>query len=562
MQTRTYFSVHIRKDLMSPSSVQDVEDDIVLFNRVRHAATADPEIRRASSRKGSGGSVPDMRKKENRAFLVNAAPSPHLRLKARFHTDDHFTNSAVNTAKAAIQSAKELNALNIEETQARLSDLRSARAGRRRNLTRLRNIKQMLIRASRAVKEGKAPSYSLAGIFERYDAGTGEFLILRGGKIKQSYSDPYLFEIRYVDPEIRRLEHTIRLLDEKEERLRIKAARMKETPPGICYGTKNFFRRQYDHDRYPDHDIWKQSFRKRRCRALMVSGRKDAVQGNFLFRYDPENRTLTYTSQQGRHKVIFPGVVFPYGQEKVEAAVLAPKADRHATAWRIIDTGGSFLIQCIVSEDEAPRLNDFFLDGCVCMDTNYDNLSIAQLDGCGNPLWHKVIPFDLEGCSSERAGHILSNVLEKVFGACRLANMPLAMEDLKLKHTADHYGSKKRNRVTSRFAFSKITDLVDSKSFKYGISVTKVDPAYTSQMGKVLYVKKYGLSVHEGAAVVIGRRAMGLCDRLPEPFRMGLSAAQASDKRLRQWKAAYREIKQLLPKDMYAFDFRAHTDTG
>jgi hypothetical protein len=43
-----------------------------------------------------------------------------------------------------------------------------------------------------------------------------------------------------------------------------------------------------------------------------------------------------------------------------------------------------------------------------------------------------------------------------------------------------------------------------------------VNPAYTSVIGRFKYMKKYGLSVHESAALVIGRRGLGYQERLPK----------------------------------------------
>ena len=51
-----------------------------------------------------------------------------------------------------------------------------------------------------------------------------------------------------------------------------------------------------------------------------------------------------------------------------------------------------------------------------------------------------------------------------------------------------------------------------------GIELISVNPAYTSQIGHHKFMKKYGISSHESAALVIGRRCLGFkrVEKLPQ----------------------------------------------
>ena len=44
-------------------------------------------------------------------------------------------------------------------------------------------------------------------------------------------------------------------------------------------------------------------------------------------------------------------------------------------------------------------------------------------------------------------------------------------------------------------------------------------PAYTSQMGKFLFMRRYGMSIHQAAAYTIGLVGMGLYDKLAPDLR-------------------------------------------
>ncbi|MCR5007884.1 MAG: hypothetical protein K6A76_04810 [Oribacterium sp.] len=556
MATRVFFSRHIPKSSVIGAEI--VESDIRLFNKVMHKAMTLDEVRSKSKREATG--APDLRKKANKALCTRKV-SAHIFLKSTYSVDDYFANSAVNTAKAAIQSVKELNKLNIDELSSQKKDLSKKQASVKTTLTRLTKIKDELKRVSKLIKTSGYAMYKFRTPVERYDISTGKFQIMSYGKVITEYDNAYLFEVRYVDPKIRRCKNTLRLLKERSNSIDEKIKSLKEDLPGICFGSKKLFKQQYITGKYPDYDTWLRSFRKRREHSLTISGRKDASQGNFLFSYDPKEKVLTYRTQQKesgkRILVRFPGVEFPYGQGHVDMAVLAKKDERKSVCWRISDEGGSFLVQCMVDVRADGYVNNCYLDGCIAMDSNCDNISISELDASGNIKRHKVVYFDLSMASKGHAEHILSKALDVAFDWCDSTNKPFAMEDLSVKHPADRYGNKKKNRITSGFAFSKITALAESKALKHKVTIKTVNPAYTSQTGKVMFMKKYGMSIHEAASAAIGRRAMDINEKLNKTYRAQLSDDVIKQNRWKQWKAAYKMIKTIRPDEMYSIRFTA-----
>ena len=67
----------------------------------------------------------------------------------------------------------------------------------------------------------------------------------------------------------------------------------------------------------------------------------------------------------------------------------------------------------------------------------------------------------------------------------------------------------------SMFAYNKMISAIKSRAEKMGVAVFDVNPAYTSQIGKMKYMKRFGISIHEAASFVIARRAMGFKEKLP-----------------------------------------------
>ena len=190
------------------------------------------------------------------------------------------------------------------------------------------------------------------------------------------------------------------------------------------------------------------------------------------------------------------------------------------------------------------------------MDFNWDRIAVTELDGEGSLLNKKVIPFKMEDLSSEQTGHQISNALEAVFAICCEKKKPHVAEDIgRTKRKQDLYSkTAKKNRRISMFASKKIRTLTESKSFKYSVDVTFVNPAYTSQTGKVKYMRRFGMSIHEAAAYVIGRRGLGIIDRLPLIYRQQLKREHASLPRLTQWARAYKFTKAVQAAAMYQVD--------
>ncbi len=62
--------------------------------------------------------------------------------------------------------------------------------------------------------------------------------------------------------------------------------------------------------------------------------------------------------------------------------------------------------------------------------------------------------------------------------------------------------------MLSSFAYSKIIELIKSRSYDKGIEVIEINPAYTSKIGKFKYQNKYKLTTHQAAALVIARRGL------------------------------------------------------
>ena len=107
---------------------------------------------------------------------------------------------------------------------------------------------------------------------------------------------------------------------------------------------------------------------------------------------------------------------------------------------------------------------------------------------------------------------LIGDVSKRVVEWSVQTQKPLVIEKLsfgKKKSELREIGNGRYARMLSSFAYSSITTSLKSRAFRYGTSVMEVNPAYTSIIGRVKFSNRYGLSVHESAALCIGRRYLG-----------------------------------------------------
>ena len=79
--------------------------------------------------------------------------------------------------------------------------------------------------------------------------------------------------------------------------------------------------------------------------------------------------------------------------------------------------------------------------------------------------------------------------------------------------------------MAHNFIYRKMIEAVKSRAVKEGVEVIEVPAAYTSVVGKLKYQDMYSLSVHNAAAMVIGR--LGL---LPKSDRVVVNVSGSEER--------------------------------
>ena len=311
----------------------------------------------------------------------------------------------------------------------------------------------------------------------------------------------------------------------------------------LCFGSKKLWRKQYDlkANGYASHEAWLDDWRAARSDEFFVLGSRDETAGcQLCVASVNDDGTLTLRlrmpdSLAGRHGkyLVVPNVRFASGHDVVLAALGSnteyavyrrehgEKAARATTLGQAIsyrfkrDVKGWRVF--VTTELPAVEVTTDRRRGAIGVDLNADHLAMSETDASGNYVKAWRVPLVTYGKSNHQAEALIGDAVAGVVGYARGAGKPLVVEklDFREKKAALEGESRKYSRMLSGFSYGKIKAYFLSRGYREGIEIIEVNPAYSSVVGRVKFMERYGLTVHQAAALVLARRLLGCSERVP-----------------------------------------------
>lgn len=454
-------------------------------------------------------------------------------LKERFQTNDYYNCAVYTAASGCLSSQKELQKLYIRGLE---NDLKSRDVKIQAEKEKLEK-KQAVKRSIR--------QYIRAGRWERPYPKCQ--LKVCGNKVKlPGKKEIPLAEYEYkVEREIRRLKTKLALLADSRKRAEKKKQDLEgHAPRRIVFGSKKRFRQKDQAG--TDLSAWKEDFRMARHASMSLPGRHTSRDCNFLAAL--RGNDLIVRCMDGTATVFHDFHLSRY-QDVYEQMLSARPAERRPVCYNFQikkDQKGRIYLQVSVTLVlENPYVNESLEDGCIAIDLNYDHVALSNIDAAGKRIGGKVLRFDPELKTNGQISEEIGRVMAVVGGYCVKHKKPLLMEDLDttVSRYGLRYGDTKRNRHASLFAYRKMTACIENQSLKQGFGVLKVNPAYTSQMGKILFMRKLGLSIHAAASYAVGLKGMGFIQLLKPDDSM----IRLLPKGMRKKAEGASEIRDLIP---------------
>ncbi len=311
----------------------------------------------------------------------------------------------------------------------------------------------------------------------------------------------------------------------------------------LCFGSKRLWHKQYHFAKngYANHREWLADWRDARSNEFFVLGSRDETGGcQLCVAAVADDGTLTLrlrmpdclAGQHGKYLTIR-GVRFAYGHEQVLAALdsnaeyarhrrehgdkaaratslgqaISYRFKRDGKGWRVFATT-SMMDVAVVTDKRR---------GAVGVDLNADHLAVCETDASGNPVYSFGVPLVTYGKSQHQAEAIIGDAVASVVDYAPEAGKPIVIErlDFRQKKAMLEGESHRYRRMLSSFSYGKIKEYFISRGHRQGVEVHLVNPAFSSLIGRVKFMERYGLSVHQAAALVLARRLLGCSERIP-----------------------------------------------
>lgn len=256
---------------------------------------------------------------------------------------------------------------------------------------------------------------------------------------------------------------------------------------------------------------------------MTLPGRSDGKYCNFLCRYMDGN--LIVTNTDGTETVFEDFQLARFQNEFLNHFKVSRegrKPLRYNFNLKKDNQERVYIIVSVTLELENKYVNYSTETGCIAIDLNYDHVALADIDKEGNLLESKVIHFDIANKSSGAITDTIGRVMSEVGAYVEAKNKVLIIEKIdtsRSKHGM-RYGNSIRNQRAGVFAYNKMTGCLHNQAYKRSFDIIQINPAYTSQIGKFLYMKQYGLSIHQAAAYCIGLKGLNQIDRLKPDSRL------------------------------------------
>ncbi|NER04371.1 MAG: IS200/IS605 family element transposase accessory protein TnpB, partial [Okeania sp. SIO3C4] len=151
-------------------------------------------------------------------------------------------------------------------------------------------------------------------------------------------------------------------------------------------------------------------------------------------------------------------------------------------------------------------------NGCIGIDFNAEEISVAYVKWDGNIEYLEELPYQWKNQTTGQRQATMRNIVATIVKLADFFECAIAIESLDFtkKKSKMSEESKVYNAMLSNLSTGMFREALESRCRRFGVELIKVNPAFTSVIGMINYMAKYGLNSGTAAALVIGRRALKL----------------------------------------------------
>jgi len=302
----------------------------------------------------------------------------------------------------------------------------------------------------------------------------------------------------------------------------------------------------------------KKQWRELRQGTLVSIGSK-ADKGNRLMRFEDINRHLHLRITARHREFIYAKVLREPSNSKDKwltfmAMLLESWQTKNYFAYTVElklkdgEVYGSVSFEILTPEVKYTKEN-----GVIAIDTNASpiHLAIAEVSKTGELLSYQAISLhhflELSQNSKDHQEWILAHQL---LDLAIQKGKAIAVENLKkLKKGMRGDGKAKLRKRLHQWNAKKFLQKLKRIAMLKGVEVIEVNPAYTSVIGMLKYAPQLSIDKDIAGAYVIGRRALGFKEDMPESYERLLKDKAYLEFALKRYEEREEELKELIEKE-------------
>jgi len=192
-------------------------------------------------------------------------------------------------------------------------------------------------------------------------------------------------------------------------------------------------------------------------------------------------------------------------------------------------------------------------NGVIAIDTNASpiHLAIAEVSKTGELLSYQTISLHhLLGLSQNSKDHQEWILAHKLLDLAIQKGKAIAIENLKkLKKGMRGDGKAELRKRLHQWNAKKFLQKLKRVAMLKGVEVIEINPAYTSVIGMLKYAPQLSIDKDIAGAYVIGRRALGFKEDMPENYEKLLKDKAYLEFVLKRYEEREKELTELIEKE-------------
>jgi len=336
-------------------------------------------------------------------------------------------------------------------------------------------------------------------------------------------------------------------------------AKQYPTDKPVVFGGKRLFEKLCkNHLTGKERERLKKQWKEQRQGTLISIGSK-SDKGNRLTRFEDLNGQLYLRITTGKREFIYARVLREPSNSKDKwitfMAMLLESWQTQSYFPYTVELKLRYgeIYACVSFEIPTSEVKYTKENGVIAIDINASpiHLAVAEVSKTGELLSYQTISLHhLIGLSQNSKDHQEWVLAHRIVDLAIEKGKAIAVENLKkLKKGTRGDGKAKLRKILHQWNAKKFLPKLKRVAMLKGVEVIEVHPAYTSIIGMLKYAPQLSIDKDIAGAYVIGRRALGFKEDMPENYEKLLKDKAYLEFALERYEEREEELRELLEKE-------------